>query len=127
MRGARSGSIPTRHCPRPSSPSRRPRERATALPTDDWSRNRPAFQQAQLSQNLKLVERLLAVGARSAQQVGGCIHADNFRTDQEAFAGIANGRVLFPLARRPLHFVTLASRRPHDVDSKTSSLPVGAG
>jgi aryl-alcohol dehydrogenase-like predicted oxidoreductase len=82
------------------------RERAASLPTDDWRRGNPEFQEPKLSRNLALVERLhtvvarhgkspgevaiawtlghpavtgAIVGARSAKQVDGIIGAATFR------------------------------------------------
>jgi aryl-alcohol dehydrogenase-like predicted oxidoreductase len=40
------------------------RERIAAFPKDDWRRNNPNFQEPKLTQNLKLVEVLRAVGKR---------------------------------------------------------------
>jgi len=46
------------------------RERATALPETDWRSRNPEFQEPKLSQNLALVERLKAVGARHGRSPG---------------------------------------------------------
>jgi aryl-alcohol dehydrogenase-like predicted oxidoreductase len=46
------------------------RERAAALPPDDWRSRRPDFQEPKLSKNLALVERLRAVGARHGRSPG---------------------------------------------------------
>ena len=40
------------------------RERIAALPEDDWRKHSPNFQEPRLSQNLRLVERLRAIGQR---------------------------------------------------------------
>jgi aryl-alcohol dehydrogenase-like predicted oxidoreductase len=40
------------------------RERIAALPTDDWRRRNPDFQEPKLTRNLQLVEKLRAIGAR---------------------------------------------------------------
>jgi aryl-alcohol dehydrogenase-like predicted oxidoreductase len=40
------------------------RERIAALPEDDWRKHSPNFQEPRLSRNLRLVERLRAVGQR---------------------------------------------------------------
>jgi len=40
------------------------RERIAALPEDDWRKNSPNFQEPLLSRNLRLVERLRAIGQR---------------------------------------------------------------
>lgn len=45
-------------------------ERAANLPVDDWRRGNPEFQAPKLSQNLALVERLRAVGARHGKYPG---------------------------------------------------------
>jgi len=82
------------------------RERVAGFPQDDWRRNSPDFQEPGLSRNLALVELLrqvgqrhgrspgevaiawalrdpvvtgAIVGARSAEQVDGFIHAGDFR------------------------------------------------
>jgi aryl-alcohol dehydrogenase-like predicted oxidoreductase len=91
------------------------RERAQTLPAEDWRSKNPEFQEPKLSQNLKLVERLIAigkrhgrsagevaiawtlhnpavtaaiVGARSAAQVEGNIAALTFRLSEEEYAEI---------------------------------------
>src|SRR5206468_7402048 len=46
------------------------RERVANLPGDDWRRNNPEFQEPKLSQNLALVERLRAIGARHGKLAG---------------------------------------------------------
>jgi aryl-alcohol dehydrogenase-like predicted oxidoreductase len=46
------------------------RERAAALPPDDWRRREPDFNEPKLSQNLVLVERLRAVGQRHGRSPG---------------------------------------------------------
>jgi aryl-alcohol dehydrogenase-like predicted oxidoreductase len=46
------------------------RERAANLPADDWRRGNPEFQEPKLSQNLALVERLRAIGARHGKSPG---------------------------------------------------------
>jgi aryl-alcohol dehydrogenase-like predicted oxidoreductase len=96
------------------------RERAAALPADDWRRRDPEFREPKLSQNLELVRRLrelgdrhrrppgqvaiawvlrhpavtgAIVGARSAKQVEEIVSAAEFRlTEREAFdlEGIRN-------------------------------------
>ena len=40
------------------------RERIASMPEDDWRRRNPDFQEPNLTRNLKLVERLRAIGAR---------------------------------------------------------------
>lgn len=88
------------------------RERAEALPADDFRRRNPEFQEPKLSKNLELVEKMKAmgarhgrssgevaiswvlrhpavtgaiVGARSPKQVEGVMKAGDFRlSDQEA-------------------------------------------
>jgi len=94
------------------------RERAANLATDDWRRLDPEFNEPKLSQNLALVERLRAVGARhgrspgevaiawtlrhpavtgaivgtrSAKQVEGVMGAGDFRLSQEEIAAIERG------------------------------------
>ncbi|GMU10741.1 aldo/keto reductase [Corallococcus caeni] len=86
------------------------RERIQAMPDDDWRRRSADFQEPKLSHHLMLVERLrevaerhgrspaeaaiawtlrdpavtaAIVGARSAKQVDGFIHAGNFRLTSE--------------------------------------------
>jgi len=46
------------------------RERAANLPADDWRRGNPEFQEPKLSQNLAVVERLRAIGARHSKSPG---------------------------------------------------------
>ncbi len=46
------------------------RERAAALPADDWRSRRPDFQEPALSKNLAAAERLRAVGARHGRSPG---------------------------------------------------------
>jgi aryl-alcohol dehydrogenase-like predicted oxidoreductase len=46
------------------------KERAENLPADDWRRKNPEFHEPKLSQNLELVERLRAVGARYGRTPG---------------------------------------------------------
>lgn len=46
------------------------RERAASLPATDWRSRNPEFQEPKLSQNLALVERLKAVGARHGRSPG---------------------------------------------------------
>ncbi|MFO7167140.1 MAG: aldo/keto reductase [Chloroflexota bacterium] len=46
------------------------RERALNFPPDDWRRRNPEFQEPRLSQNLELVERMRAVGARYGASPG---------------------------------------------------------
>lgn len=46
------------------------RERAANLAEDDWRRRDPEFNEPKLSQNLSLVERLRAVGARYGRSPG---------------------------------------------------------
>src|SRR5438046_10003402 len=41
------------------------RERIAALPEDDWRKHSPNFQEPLLSRNLRLVERLRAIGQRT--------------------------------------------------------------
>jgi aryl-alcohol dehydrogenase-like predicted oxidoreductase len=91
------------------------RERARALPPDDWRSKNAEFQEPKLSRNLKIVDMLVAigkrhersagevaiawtlhhpavtaaiVGARSAAQVEGNINALTFRLTDEEFAEI---------------------------------------
>jgi aryl-alcohol dehydrogenase-like predicted oxidoreductase len=45
-------------------------ERVAKLPDDDWRRRNPEFQEPKLSQNLALVERLGAIGARHGKSPG---------------------------------------------------------
>jgi aryl-alcohol dehydrogenase-like predicted oxidoreductase len=94
------------------------RERAANLAKDDWRRRDPEFNEPKLSQNLALVERLRAVGARhgrspgevaiawtlrhpavtgaivgarSAKQVEGVMGAGDFRLSEEEIAAIERG------------------------------------
>jgi aryl-alcohol dehydrogenase-like predicted oxidoreductase len=46
------------------------RERAAALPADDWRRRVPDFQEPRLSRNLELVELLRAIGNRHGRRPG---------------------------------------------------------
>jgi aryl-alcohol dehydrogenase-like predicted oxidoreductase len=46
------------------------RERAARLPENDWRRRDPEFNEPKLSQNLALVERLRAIGARHGRSPG---------------------------------------------------------
>lgn len=46
------------------------RERAAALPANDWRRNNPRFQEPDLSRNLAIVETLRAIGARHQKSPG---------------------------------------------------------
>jgi aryl-alcohol dehydrogenase-like predicted oxidoreductase len=46
------------------------RERVAKFPADDWRRNNSEFQEPKLSQNLALVERLRAIGARHDKSPG---------------------------------------------------------
>jgi aryl-alcohol dehydrogenase-like predicted oxidoreductase len=46
------------------------RERALSLPADDWRSRNPAFQEPQLSRNLKLVDLLRRIGERHGHQPG---------------------------------------------------------
>ena len=46
------------------------RERAAALPEDDWRRRSPEFNEPNLTRNLALVERLRAVGSRHGRSAG---------------------------------------------------------
>lgn len=91
------------------------RERAAALPADDWRRRNAEFQEPRLSRNLALVDRLreigarhsrapgevaiawtlrhpavtaAIVGARSAQQVEGFVGASDFRLSEAEVAEI---------------------------------------
>jgi len=91
------------------------RERIARFPADDWRRNSPEFQEPKLTENLKLVEKLRAigarhgrspaevaiawtlhhpavtaaiVGARSPEQVDGFIGAAEFRLTPEEMAEI---------------------------------------
>ncbi len=91
------------------------RERIAALAESDWRRRNDQFQEPNLTENLKLVERLRAVGqrhgrspgevaiawtlrqpsvtaaivgARNPQQVGGFIHAMDFRLTPQEIAEV---------------------------------------
>jgi aryl-alcohol dehydrogenase-like predicted oxidoreductase len=46
------------------------RERAAALPSEDWRSRNPEFKEPKLSQNLALVDRLRAVGKRHGHSPG---------------------------------------------------------
>jgi aryl-alcohol dehydrogenase-like predicted oxidoreductase len=46
------------------------RERITSLPKTDWRKRNEQFQEPKLSENLKLVERLRAIGARHGRSPG---------------------------------------------------------
>jgi aryl-alcohol dehydrogenase-like predicted oxidoreductase len=46
------------------------RERAAALPEDDWRRRNPEFQEPKLSRNLQLVDLLLSIGKRHGRTPG---------------------------------------------------------
>jgi aryl-alcohol dehydrogenase-like predicted oxidoreductase len=46
------------------------RERAGALPDNDWRRNDPDFQEPALSRNLRLVELLRTIGERHGRTPG---------------------------------------------------------
>jgi aryl-alcohol dehydrogenase-like predicted oxidoreductase len=46
------------------------RERAASLPTDDWRKRHPAFNEPQLSRNLALVDRLREIGKRHGRGPG---------------------------------------------------------
>jgi len=46
------------------------RERAAALPADDFRRRNPEFQEPKLSKNLELVDKLKAIGARHGRSSG---------------------------------------------------------
>ncbi len=94
------------------------RERAAHLAKDDWRRRDPEFNEPKLSQNLALVDRLRAVGARhgrspgevasawtlrhpavtgaivgarSAKQVEGVMGAGDFRLSEEEIDAIEGG------------------------------------
>jgi len=67
------------------------RERAAALPQDDWRSRSAEFQEPRLSQNLALVERLRAVGKRHGRSPGEVAIAWTLR--QPAVTGaIVGGR-----------------------------------
>ena len=55
------------------------RERAAALPADDWRRGNPEFNEPNLSRNLALVERLKTVGARYGMLAGAAAVAWTLR------------------------------------------------
>jgi aryl-alcohol dehydrogenase-like predicted oxidoreductase len=94
------------------------RERFNALPADDWRKRNPEFQEPKLTENLKVVERLRAVGAkhgrspgevaiawtlhnpavtgaivgaRSAKQIEGIIGAVDFRLTEAEVAEVEKG------------------------------------
>ena len=46
------------------------RERAAALPADDFRSRNPEFQEPKLSKNIELVERLRRIGARHGRSPG---------------------------------------------------------
>jgi aryl-alcohol dehydrogenase-like predicted oxidoreductase len=46
------------------------RQRVANLPAGDWRRNNPEFQEPKFSENLALVERLRAIGARHGKSPG---------------------------------------------------------
>src|SRR5205823_3319601 len=46
------------------------KERVAALPADDFRRNALAFQEPQLSKNLKLADLMKAIGARHGRSAG---------------------------------------------------------
>ena len=46
------------------------RERAASLPTDDWRKRHPAFNEPQLSRNLAFVERLREIGKQHGRSPG---------------------------------------------------------
>src|SRR2546430_13148495 len=55
------------------------RERAAALPPDDFRSRNPEFREPRLSKNLELVERLRQVGARHGRGPGAVALAWGFR------------------------------------------------
>jgi aryl-alcohol dehydrogenase-like predicted oxidoreductase len=57
------------------------RERAAALPDDDWRKHAPGFQEPHLSETLALVERLRAVADRRGTSVGAVAVAWTLRND----------------------------------------------
>jgi aryl-alcohol dehydrogenase-like predicted oxidoreductase len=100
------------------------RERIAALPKTDWRTRNDQFKQPKLSENLKLVERLRAVGARHGRapgevaiawtlrhpavtgaivgarnpnQVDGIIGAMNFRLTESEIAEVEGHRKVFSL------------------------------
>ena len=52
-------------------------ERIAALPKDDWRRNHAEFQEPRLSQNLRLVEMLRAIGAKPSLRLEWRDHPQN--------------------------------------------------
>lgn len=70
------------------------RERADSLPMNDWRSRSPQFQEPQLSQNLALVERLRAVGARHGRSPGESAIAWTLRNPAvtAAIVGARNAR-----------------------------------
>jgi multidrug efflux system outer membrane protein len=79
------------------------RERAASLPANDWRSRNAEFQEPKLSQNLALVERLQAVGARHGRSpgqvaiawtlrhpavTGAIVGARNARQVEEIMAGV---------------------------------------
>ena len=66
-------------------------ERAAALPPNDWRSRNPEFREPKLSQNLALVERLRAVGARHGKSPGEVAIAWTLRDDAVSGA-IVGGR-----------------------------------
>jgi aryl-alcohol dehydrogenase-like predicted oxidoreductase len=116
------------------------RERAAALPDDDWRKGHPEFSGDNLDRNLDLVERLqfvadtvgctlpeltvawtlawpgvdgAIVGARSAEQVDGWIGAARLEFDGEVLAEIADALELTGAGsgpRLPVGHVAAASR-----------------
>ena len=67
------------------------KERAAALPANDWRSRHPEFREPKLSQNLALVERLRAVGARHGKSPGEVAIAWTLRDDVVSGA-IVGGR-----------------------------------
>lgn len=69
-------------------------ERVAAMPSDDWRRNNPRFQEPQLSQTLKLVERLRAVGERHDASPGEVAIAWTLRNSAvtAAIVGLRNAQ-----------------------------------
>jgi aryl-alcohol dehydrogenase-like predicted oxidoreductase len=55
------------------------RERVAILPRTDWRTRNEQFKEPKLTENLRRVDRLRAVGARSARQVEGIVGAADFR------------------------------------------------
>ena len=70
------------------------RERVANLPTDDWRRGNPEFQEPKLLQNLALVERLRATGARHGKSPGEVAIAWTLRNPAVtgAIAGARNAK-----------------------------------